>query len=139
MVTRKTVVVGSTIDDDALWQAVARYVFPAGIPRDPGEVGNPFYDSKFSVGYPDRYVDPWIVEWDHDFSPAEEAEWDRVLREAKRRTEPTRVADTDPYVAELRIWKRDVVDAGVDPTVEQITRVITAMMHLWRLDLRDDV
>jgi len=74
MVTRRV------IDDEDIWDIIGRFVFPIGIPPLEGLVA----ETKFKGGYPDRFIEPMTLEWDHDFDDKAEKDWDRIIRKARK-------------------------------------------------------
>jgi hypothetical protein len=97
MVTRKEV----SLSEDA-WDVLGHHLFPHGIPPDvPEEERRPV---TFSGGYPDRYEDYMILEWDRDFTPEDEFQWQRLLKRARRRAEDVDDDILDPYWNEMRAF-----------------------------------
>ena len=89
---------------------------------------------------PDRVTDhptdpEWEVwEWDVDLLPEQTEKLERAIRVVRdAMTTPTDV-DQQPYIDVLRQWR----NRTGTPTDAQRDRVLDAMMHLWRLTLRDD-
>jgi len=85
MTTEKTV-------PASLYAELWRYVLPDAVFDEEGNV-EPEGDaeSPFSGGYPSSVyeMDPdWVWVWAEDFTPEQEAEWDDIVKRARRRTEP---------------------------------------------------
>lgn len=123
------------INNEHVWDQIGRHLFPAGIPPNPDEAPQ-YKTTAFIGGYPDTYIDPMTLEWDHDFTQAEHDAWDRLVKFARRKVEYDDAADaaTEPFITTLKQWKNRTPPA----TDTQRDAVLDAMVELWRLELKDN-
>lgn len=129
------------IKDEEVWNYIGHYLFPQGVPYDPQ------YGPKvtpFSGGYPDDHRNPTEhgtayleLEWNHDFTREQEAEWRRFHRMARRKGE---YWDRDMDLAEQagEACKRWLGRDDGDEGIENIIGVLDALCTLALIDLKDD-
>jgi hypothetical protein len=126
--------------DEAVWDEVGRNLFPVGIP--PKDYDVPQAVTKFIGGYPDGFeyageqeAMPIALIWNHDFTPAEDAAWDRLLKTCRRRVEydDQNALDLESPLVALKKWKADKVkdkrtNAERDETLDALVDAVRGLL-----------